>query len=254
MKSIVTFQLKGSNHKTSLTGTLGHMLSLEHKVLVIDLDVQSNLTLWLTGRKRDDIQYEFADLMKSECTIKEAVIEIGTIHLLGTLPDTNKILEYTENTLPNDTFVFLEFKEALEKMGYDYVLWDLSPSLSLLNRCVLLQADIVLTPVVPEFFSLIGMVNITKSLDDLAVKNKRVQGVKIPKPTIAISGVNDSYKQHAQVIDAIEKQGIKIVTKLPQDPIFRTAQQKGKSIFDVPGTKPKKETELGLKILVEAIK
>lgn len=254
MKSIVTLQFKGSNFKTSLSGTLAHMYADQgKKVLLIDTDHQANLTIWLTGNDQSKVINEFADVMADKCYLEDGIVKIDNIDLLATLPSTGKIIDYTENTLPSDQHTFLDFKDMLLDMGYDYVIYDLSPSFSLLNRSILLQADTIFTPISPEFFSLVGLTNIFNSLDELAQKNKRVAGVQIPKPIIAISGHNESIEQHNDVVTKIEKAGVNVACTMPVDPIYRKAQSEGVSIFNFKGSKPKAKTVEGLKTLVEVL-
>ncbi|MGN7300257.1 ParA family protein [Ferdinandcohnia sp. SAFN-114] len=133
--TVLTFGIsKGGCSKTTSAGVTGYLLSKEHKVLVVDMDSQGNMTSLLTGVM--DICGEF-----EEKTILEG-IKVGdvrpyiqqvteTLHLvpsndyLATLP---RFL-YSSNFSGNPV---LALKEALSSVmnDYDFIILDTAPSLS----------------------------------------------------------------------------------------------------------------------------
>lgn len=186
MKSIAFFNNKGGVGKTTLLCNVAGHLALQKKarVLVIDADPQCNATQSLFSDEILDSIYK-----KKSFTIDSVVkplalgkgytdsLEIrksksfGVDVLVG-----DPRLALTEDLLATDwghavsgnirgLRTTLLFRHLLNLCNeYDYVLFDVGPSLGAINRSVLLAVDFFLTPLSTDIFSLKALENISLSL------------------------------------------------------------------------------------------
>ena len=187
-RSVCFFNNKGGVGKTSLVANLGAQLALNcgAKVLVVDADPQCNLSQYVLT---DD---EFIEAYSDETSI-ESIYSI--IHPLSigrgyseklpvkktknfgfdvVLGDPRLALK--EDLLAQDwrdarsggtrglrtTFVF---SDLIQKASdYDFVFFDMGPSLGAINRSVLLAANFFIVPMSIDIFSLWAIKNISEAL------------------------------------------------------------------------------------------
>jgi cellulose biosynthesis protein BcsQ len=180
MKSIAVFTNKGGVGKTTLLCNLAASLAKRNKkVLVVDADPQTNATQYMFN---DDLLEEIYD-KKSLYTIYSMARPLsqgkgyselhefrrsesfGVDVLLG-----DPRLALIEDTLASDwnsagvrgirtTFMF---REMLSKCtDYDYVFFDMGPSLGSINRAVLISCDFFLLPLSVDIFSVRATENIS---------------------------------------------------------------------------------------------
>jgi len=184
MKSICIFNNKGGVGKTTLLCNLGAYLSQERRknVLIIDCDPQCNATAYMLQEQvLEDIYVK-----NKGGTIDDVIkpLKRGKGFAKGSLP-IRKSIGFKLDLIPGDpkfslaedflskdwvdvagggerglrttTFV----KEMLsECASYDYVFFDVGPSLGAINRTVLLASDFFLIPISSDIFSLRGLQNI----------------------------------------------------------------------------------------------
>lgn len=183
--SICFFNHKGGVGKTTLVANLAAELSLEHecKVLLIDADPQCNLSQYVLD---DD---HFVELYNSDGATIRSIYEI--IHPLSigrgyteALPVSRSNdfgcdiiagdprLALKEDLLATDwrdaksggtrglrtTFVFRDLIRKAE--NYDFILFDMGPSLGAINRAVMLAVDFFVVPISIDIFSVWALRNI----------------------------------------------------------------------------------------------
>jgi len=152
---------KGGVAKTTTTLNLGVALAeQEHRVLLVDLDPQGNLTM-SQGLNPDEIERSMFDVLVHRIPIDE-VIEKREVDLAVSSID----LAGAELSLS----AMIGRERALEKAlvavreRYDFVLIDTPPSLGLLTINALVAADGVIVPVQCEYLSLRGLVQLENTL------------------------------------------------------------------------------------------
>lgn len=190
MKSVVFFNNKGGVGKTTTVYHLAWMLSeLGYKVLAVDLDPQSNLSsMFLTQERMEDVVLEEGQHLTVLDAIKPVSegegyqpVHIEYINenislLIGNLALSafeDKLSDAWNKCLAGDIFGFKVssvFKtlidDAAGRCMADWVLIDVGPNLGAINRAVLIATDFVILPVASDLFSLQGIKNLGKTLDD----------------------------------------------------------------------------------------
>jgi cellulose biosynthesis protein BcsQ len=196
MKSICIFNNKGGVGKTTLLCNLASYLAQEckKKVLIIDCDPQCNATAYML----QEPQLEKIYVRNKAGTIDNVIkpIRRGKGFAAGTLPiirspgfkldlipgdprfslaedflskDWVDVAGGSERGLRTTTFITEVLAEC---SNYDYVFFDVGPSLGAINRTVLLACDLFLIPVSSDIFSLRGLQNIELAVqswkDDLS--------------------------------------------------------------------------------------
>lgn len=129
---------KGGEGKTSIAINVSLRLqSLGYKVLVIDGDPQGNATSYFL--QGEEYKYVLYDIVQNNVDINEAIVNISDN--LSILPSslTNERLsnELQAKKINHRTY----FKDVLSNLDYNFIIWDLSPSLSMTNYLALLSCD-----------------------------------------------------------------------------------------------------------------
>jgi chromosome partitioning protein len=162
-KVIAICNQKGGVAKTSTCLNLGASLSLAGKrVLLIDFDVQANLSL-LLGQKN---QASFYEIMQKEIDILKTIKSVRPN--LWLLPANSKMSLLARQCLQQKDFGFF-LRKALEpiKNHFDMILIDTPPSIKFFTPNALIAADFVIIPTQAEFLAMNGVMqteNIIKAL------------------------------------------------------------------------------------------
>lgn len=187
MKSIAIFNNKGGVGKTTLLCNLAGYLSMQRKkkVLVIDADPQCNTTTYVLDEEQFfDVYYEpkcftIADIIPpledGSGYIQEFEVTKSKYFGFDLIPG-NPQFAISEDFLASEwkdvksadlrgiksTMIFIHFLTLCEE--YDYVFFDMGPSLGAINRSILLACDYFITPMSSDVFSLLALGNIGESI------------------------------------------------------------------------------------------
>jgi len=148
---------KGGVGKTTSVMNIGAYLAVKgNKVLLVDIDPQSNLTSGM-GIKNDGKIITSYELILGKESIENAIIP-GRIEGLNIVPSSID-LAGAEIELVNIISRETVLKKMLDEISknYDYVLIDCPPSLGLLTINGLVASNKVLIPVQSEYFALEGL-------------------------------------------------------------------------------------------------
>lgn len=187
--SLCFFNNKGGVGKTTLCANLAAELAtnFQAKVLLIDADPQCNLTQYVLPEadvndiySEDDPKTIFS-VIKPLRSGKGYTEDLPILHsqkfscdiIVG---DTRLALE--EDLLAQDwrdaksggirgirtTFVFAELVKTAKSKGYDFIMFDIGPSLGAINRSVLLSVDVFIVPMNIDVFSVWSLRNIGKTV------------------------------------------------------------------------------------------
>lgn len=189
MINVAFFNNKGGVGKTSLVYHTAWMFAeLGYRVLAVDLDPQSNLSIMALDEERlealwpDDDHPEtlhgaVAPLLGGTGDIRPAHIEsladrlgllVGDLALSRIEDDLStewpRCLEGRERAFRVTTAFWRVIREAAGRHQADLVLIDVGPNLGAINRAALVSSSHVVVPVAPDLFSLQGLKNLGPTL------------------------------------------------------------------------------------------
>lgn len=150
------YNFKGGTGKTSICYQVStHMALMGYNVLVIDADPQGHLSTSL-GFDNNHNYPTLYDVVQSKFSIDEAVVEV--FPGLSCIP-SNLSLTRLEVVLSNATKreeVLFRHLENL-KGKYDFIIFDTNPTISLMNRNILVCSDLVSIICETQPYSLNGL-------------------------------------------------------------------------------------------------
>ena len=223
---IVLANQKGGVAKTTTTLNLGVAFSEKgHRVLLVDLDPQGNLTM-SQGLDPDAIEQSMFDVlvhrlpMEQVIVTREVDIAVSSIDLAG-----------ADMALSSQIGRERALEKALApiKDSYDYILVDTPPSLGLLTVNAFVAATGVIVPVQTEYLSLRGLVQLENTLAMVRENlNPRVEIIGIV-PTMF-----DRRNTHSREADEILRENFgELVynTRIRKTVRFAEAPVKGTSVL-----------------------
>lgn len=198
MKTICLFNHKGGVSKTTTTFNLGWSLAEKgKKVLMVDLDSQCNLTGLVLGYNAvDDVSME--DFYKSDANLSMKTVASSIVD--GMSPDVFLQIKKGEVFKTKNENLFLlaghldvsdldaqisvslkiaagvpatknipgnlpaVLQEIAKDGGFDYVLYDLSPSVGGLNQVILMSSDYFIVPTSPDYYCLQAIGSLEKNI------------------------------------------------------------------------------------------
>jgi len=182
-KIIAVANQKGGVGKTTTAINLAAALVEEgFTVLIVDLDPQGNASTGL-GIEADQREMTTYDLLLEDAPLSEV---IQPTHVEGLLiaPATTDLSSADIELVANEKRVFLLHdalrQPVMDAYGFDYILIDCPPSLSLLTVNAMVAADSVLVPLQSEFFALEGLSQLMLTVREMrqtANPDLRIEGV-----------------------------------------------------------------------------
>lgn len=191
---VAVSNLKGGVGKSTTTMMLAEGLALRRKkVLVIDLDPQSNSSYMLLSKQRvltiaagpnhfaaflqslvsDAPRLTFSNYVTSHVSDLRELTEphTGQVDLISAVPKLRFAefafeRDYVNRHAQADADLFLAEKlvEGIRSLptGYDAVLFDCSPAFSVTTRAAIVAATHIVSPTIPDFLSVVGLADFVK--------------------------------------------------------------------------------------------
>lgn len=188
-KIIASINLKGGVAKTTTTVGLAEVLSgtYEKKVLVIDLDPQTNATTVLIGdkkwfdldRKGHTLATLFSDAIEGketfdlEATLQKSVSDVKEARTIDLLPSSLQLIDLQDKLtlmptgqfgMRNPVTILLRGIRGILK-DYDYILIDCPPNLGHITMNGLRISDGYFIPTIPDVLSTYGIPQIVTRIN-----------------------------------------------------------------------------------------
>jgi len=168
-KVICVCNQKGGVAKTSTCLNLASSLALQNKqVLLIDFDVQANLSL-LLGCKNKKSFFEAMDANDGDLT--KAIIK--TKHDIWLLPSNSRMALASKKYINEPDFEYL-LRKKLQKIKkvFDFIIIDTPPSGDFYTLNALLASDLAVIPTQCDYLAMNGVNHIVNMINVIANKTK----------------------------------------------------------------------------------
>lgn len=178
-RKIISFQmLKGGVAKTTSALNIGLRASMiGARVLFVDLDQQANLTFAL-GHS-DESAAVWLDIFEKKVSIEAAVKTINAHIDLIPSSLNNSVLERAFINSNRNWSESIKSQLSQISLNYDLVIIDTAPALSATNTAVTLASDLVILPVNPDKFSILGFEKNYQELNDIKKDFKIDAAIKV---------------------------------------------------------------------------
>jgi chromosome partitioning protein len=230
VKAIAITNQKGGVAKTTTTLNLAVALSRAgHRVLVVDLDPQANLTTQ-AGLDVRQTRLSMYDVLVNKQPIAD-VIERGSLGFW--VAPSDEILMRAEMEMGDKNLGWVrELRKALDpiRTRFDYCLFDTPPVRGFLTVNALVAADHgVIVPFAPEIDAIMGMQFLLARMDELLPANEGLQ----PLACVPVM-VDRNWKVHRDILSAMTTRfpDLPVTAPIPRAADFPRARALGMSIFD----------------------
>jgi len=243
VKIVSIINLKGGVAKTTTTVQLAECLSsrFDKRVLVVDLDPQTNATISLIGEdKWEEIDNQgqtlfhlFDDKLKNTATfdIKKALqrgvsnLRLPSLSLLASSIKFIDIQDHIRDVSEKTNYIInpmevLKTSIRHEFDNFDYVLVDCPPNLGFITKNGIEISDYYLIPSIPDTLSTYGIPQIVKTIYDFSES----RSLKIKCLGLLITKYSSTSNAHRRGMAALPARFKKIFSdlKIEQAPIFDT--------------------------------
>jgi len=223
---IATINLKGGVGKTTTTAALAEFMAADfgQRVLLIDLDPQTNLTTMMVGEERwqelNELGWTLATLFRKavdpsapdfdiEKALQRNVSSVKTVKgvdLLASsldLMDIQEGLSHQQYADPVSTRPIEVLSSAIAPIadGYDYILVDCPPNLGMLTLNGLRLADGYIIPTIPDILSTYGIPQLQSRVKKFA---ERV-GHPIKEIGLVITKYRSASNLHRSTIERLQR-------------------------------------------------
>ena len=233
LKILSIVNQKGGVGKTTTSINLAACLhKMKRKVLLIDLDPQSNATRG-SGVDSATLQSSVNDVLLGRSSIDEAIV--SSVHDgYDLLPATPTLTESEVSLVSKNNREFI-LKNTLEDISsnYDYILMDCPPSLNILTVNSLVSATGVLIPVQCEFYALQGLSELVNTINQIQSSSNESLKIEGILRTMFDSRNNLSNDVSDQLTKYFPNELYK--TKIPRNIRVAEAPSHGKSILQYDG-------------------
>ncbi|MEE2031357.1 ParA family protein [Rhodococcus chondri] len=225
-RAIATINLKGGVGKTTTTAALAEFMAAEfgQRVLLVDLDPQTNLTTMMVGEERwkelNELGRTLATLFRraidptaDEFDIEKAlqhdvspVRAVRGVDLLASSLDLIEIqegLSHQQYADPESARPIEVLRSAIAPIAdrYDYILIDCPPNLGMLTFNGLRLADGYLIPTIPDILSTYGIPQLQARVQKFADKS----GHRIREIGLVITKYRSASNLHRSIIEQLQR-------------------------------------------------
>ena len=223
---IATINLKGGVGKTTTTAALGEFMAAEfgQRVLMIDLDPQTNLTTMMVGEERWRELNELgltlktlfnkaispdADASDIEKAVQKGVSPVSAVRDLDLLASSLDLMDIQEGLThqqyadPGSYRPVEVLLSAVRPIAdrYDYILVDCPPNLGILTLNGLRLADGYLIPTIPDILSTYGIPQLQTKIQQFAKRT----GHTVREIGLVITKYRSASNLHRTIIEQLQR-------------------------------------------------
>jgi chromosome partitioning protein len=192
-KVLAFINFKGGVGKTATVVNIGATLAKLHekRVLIVDLDPQSNSSLWLMrpdrwrehvarGRRSTFQIFEDALQGKARFNFDESLVkgiitwtgftDLPRLHLLPASVELLRVEDRIHELRAPAIYQILESALGTQFKQYEYVLLDCPPNLYSTTKAAIFSADSCIVPFVPDYLSLSGFQVLAEQIAEMREK------------------------------------------------------------------------------------
>ena len=225
---ISVINLKGGVGKTTTTVGLAQILSVEFnkKILVVDLDAQTNATTMLIGEEKwmevnkqkqtiaqlfyEGVYTRSEKIFDINRAILKGVSNIDEVKLVDMLPSSLDLIDIQEEVIkaPRGIFSVIRPVDLLDKslrkikQKYDYILIDCPPNLGVITRNGLKVSDVYIIPTVPDVLSTYGIPQIISRVNKFSKELEK----EIKPLGIVITKYREQSALHKRTVKELRKE------------------------------------------------
>ncbi|OWY83799.1 ParA family protein [Rhodococcus sp. BUPNP1] len=223
---IATINLKGGVGKTTTTAALGEFMAAEfgQRVLMIDLDPQTNLTTMMVGEERwrelNELGLTLATLFRKaiapdadafdiEKAVQKGVSPVRVVRDLDLLASSLDLMDIQEG-LTHQQYADPGSHRPVELLlsavrpiadRYDYILIDCPPNLGILTLNGLRLADGYLVPTIPDILSTYGIPPLQTKIQEFAKRT----GHTVREIGLVITKYRSASNLHRTIIEQLQR-------------------------------------------------
>lgn len=227
MVTIATHIVKGGQNKSTVLGNISYLTAKTKRTIMVDVDAgQGSLTKWFLGDK--EIKFDLGDLFYGRCELIDCLHKINdNLYILPNKRKGSDLKEFGETKLTNHPFPFEDLTDLLEKSGFQVCYFDLSPGMSSLEKYALKACNEVVTPLIPEYFSVDGVIQFADLINEINKSHRK----SIKHSRIVLSSVNKTFKRHKDALEAFKNVDYKLY-EIGQTSKIPDAQGVNKTVFE----------------------
>ncbi len=225
---ISVINLKGGVGKTTTTVGLAQILSVEFnkKILVVDLDAQTNASTMLIGEEKwmevnkqkqtiaqlfyEGVYPRSEKIFDINRAILKGVSNIDEVKLVDMLPSSLDLIDIQEEVIkaPRGIFSVIRPVDLLDKslrkikQKYDYILIDCPPNLGVITRNGLKVSDVYIIPTVPDVLSTYGIPQIISRVNKFSKELEK----EIKPLGIVITKYREQSALHKRTVKELRKE------------------------------------------------